>query len=54
MRNTEEKTLDVKVEKFIAWVEGRYTPKTESGLNELIAYGERVYPYLMELQYNKE
>lgn len=44
-------SLDVKVEKFIAWVEGRYTPRTEEEEAELYAYGERAYPYLMELQH---
>ena len=45
-------TLDLQVEKFIAWVEGRYTPRTEEEEAELYAYGERVYPYLMELQHH--
>lgn len=47
-------SLDGKVEKFIAWVEGRYTPRTEGEEAELYAYGERVYPYLMELQYHNK
>lgn len=47
------KNLDVKVEQFIAWVEGRYIPRTEEEEAEMYAYGERVYPYLMELQHNK-
>lgn len=45
--------LDKKVELFIAWVEGRYIPTTEEEEVELYAYGERVYPYLMELNHNK-
>lgn len=45
-------SLDVRVEKFIAWVEGRYLPSTEEEEAELYAYGEKAYPYLMELQYN--
>lgn len=47
------KDLDVRVEKFIAWVEGRYIATTEEEEVELYAFGERVYPYLMELQHNK-
>lgn len=47
-------SLDVKIEKLIAWVEGRYTPLTEGEEEELYAYGERVYPYLMELQYTNQ
>lgn len=43
-------SLDVKVEKFIAWVEGRYLPSTEEEA-EFYAYGERAFPYLMELQH---
>ena len=43
-------SLDGKVEKFIAWVEGRYLPSTEEEA-EFYAYGEREFPYLMELQY---
>ena len=47
-------TLDLQVEKFIAWVEGRYTPRTEEEEAELYAYGERTYPYLMELQHHNQ
>ena len=47
-------TLDLQVEKFIAWVEGRFIPSTEEEEAELYAYGERVYPYLMELQYTNQ
>lgn len=44
-------SLDVRVEKFIAWVEGRYLPSTEEEEAEFYAYGERAFPYLMELQH---
>lgn len=45
--------MDKQVLKFIDWVEGNYQPQTEEEEIELVAYGERVYPLLMELQHNK-
>jgi hypothetical protein len=45
--------MDKNVEIFIAWVEGRYIPATTEEEIELIAYGERVYPLLMELLHTK-
>ena len=40
-------SLDVKVEKLIAWVEGRYTPRSEVEESELMEMAEKVYPYLV-------
>lgn len=40
-------SLDVKIEKLIAWVEGRYTPRSEFEESELMEMAEKVYPYLV-------
>ena len=40
-------SLDVKIEKLIAWVEGRYTPRSEVEEMELTEMAEKVYPYLV-------
>lgn len=41
--------LDPTVEQFISWVEGRYIPNSIEEEDKLYSYGERCYPYLMEL-----
>ncbi len=40
-------SLDVKVEKLIAWIERRYTPRSEVEESELMEMAEKVYPYLV-------
>ena len=45
--------MDLNVLKFIDWVEGNYTPINDEEEVELYAFGERVYPFLMELRYSK-
>ena len=45
--------MEQKILKFIDWVEGNYIPVNEEEEAELYAYGEKAYPYLMELQYSK-
>lgn len=43
--------MEEKILKFIDWVEGNYIPETEEEETELYAFGQRAYPYLMELQH---
>ena len=40
-------SLDVKVEKLIAWIERRYPPRSEVEESELMEMAEKVYPYLV-------
>lgn len=40
-------SLDVKIEKLIAWIERRYTPRSEVEESELMEMAEKVYPYLV-------
>lgn len=43
--------LDEDIEMFIAWVEGRYTPRDAEEEEAFIAWGEKCYPHLMYLKY---
>lgn len=38
--------LEARIEKLIAWVEGRYIPVSEVEETELREMAEQVYPYL--------
>ena len=40
-------SLDVKVEKLIAWIERRYIPRSEVEEAELMEMAEKVYPFLV-------